>query len=62
MITLMQTEKTYEVILNENDYTVTVIFDPTINQTQYDVFDSEGFEVHGKEELEVVSYLENQID
>ncbi len=62
MVTLMQTEKTYEVNFNNESYIVTVIFDATLNDTQYDVFNEEGHEVFGQEELDVVSYLESQID
>jgi hypothetical protein len=57
MVTLIQTEKTYEV-----NYTVTLLEDFGSGYIQYDIFNDNGMEVEGELELEIINHLENNID
>ena len=62
MVTLLQTEKTYEVRYKGKSYTVTLLEDFASNYIQYDIFNNKGMEVEGELELEIITYLENHID
>lgn len=62
MVSLLQTEKTYEVKYKGKSYTVTLLEDFASNYIQYDIFNSKGMEVDGELELELINYLENNID
>jgi hypothetical protein len=62
MVTLLQTEKTYEVRYNNKSYTVTLLEDFASNYIQYDIFNNKGMEVEGELELEIITYLETHID
>ena len=62
MVTLLQTEKTYEVKYKNKGYTVTLLEDFGSGYIQYDIFNNKGMEVEGELELEIITYLENHID
>ena len=64
MVKLLQTEKTYEVRYKRKGYTMTLLEDFSSGYIQYDIFDDRGMEVkeNSKLELELVNYLENNID
>jgi hypothetical protein len=62
MVTLIQTEKTYEVKYKNKGYTVTLLEDFGSGYIQYDIFNDNGMEVEGELELEIINHLENNID
>ena len=62
MVTLLQTEKTYEVKYKNRSYTVTLLEDFGSGYIQYDIFNDNGMEVEGELELEIINHLENNID
>ena len=62
MVTLLQTEKTYEVKYKNKGYTVTLLEDFASGYIQYDIFNNKGMEVEGELEMEIITYLENHID
>jgi len=62
-IKLLQKETTYEIIYNEKEYSVTVLEDGvSLGYTCYDVFDEFGNILKGETELELISYLEANIE
>jgi hypothetical protein len=62
MVTLLQTEKTFEVKYKNRSYTVTLLEDFASGYIQYDIFNNKGMEVTGELELKIITYLENNID
>ena len=62
MVTLIQTEKTYEVKYKNRSYTVTLLEDFGSGYIQYDIFNDNGMEVEGELELEIINHLEKNID
>ena len=62
MVTLIQTEKTYEVKYKNKSYTVTLLEDFGSGYIQYDIFNDNGIEVEGELEMEIINHLENNID
>ena len=64
MVTLLQTEKTYEVKYKGKGYTITILEDFASGYIQYDIFDDNGMEVIENQglELELINYLENNIE
>jgi hypothetical protein len=62
MVTLIQTEKTYEVKYKNKGYTVTLLEDFGSGYIQYDIFNDNGMEIEGELELEIINHLENNID
>ena len=62
MVTLIQTEKTYEVKYKNKSYTVTLLEDFASGYIQYDIFNNKGMEVEGELEIEIINHLENNID
>lgn len=62
MVTLIQTEKTYEVKYKNRSYTVTLLEDFGSGYIQYDIFNNKGIEVEGELEMEIITYLESHID
>ena len=62
MVTLIQTEKTYEVKYKNKSYTVTLLEDFGSGYIQYDIFNDNGMEVEGELEMEIINHLENHID
>ena len=64
MVNLIQTEKTYEVKYRGKSYTITLLEDFASNYIQYDIFDDNGMEVRENQglELELINYLESNID
>ena len=62
MVTLLQTEKTYEVKYKSKGYTVTLLEDFGSGYIQYDIFNDNGMEIEGELELEIINHLENNID
>ena len=62
MVTLLQTEKTYEVKYKNKGYTVTLLEDFGSGYIQYDIFNDNGMEIEGELELEIINHLENNID
>jgi len=62
MVTLIQTEKTYEVRYKNKGYTVTLLEDFGSGYIQYDIFNDTGMEIEGELELEIINHLENNID
>ena len=62
MVTLIQTEKTYEVRYKNRSYTVTLLEDFGSGYIQYDIFNDNGMEIEGELELEIINHLENNID
>ena len=62
MVTLLQTEKTYEVKYKNKGYTVTLLEDFGSGYIQYDIFNNKGMEVEGELEMEIINHLENHID
>ena len=62
-ISVVQRETTYDVEYNDSTYTVTIIEDKiSLGYTQYDVFDDDGNEVMGKLRIEIINYLEENIE
>jgi len=64
MVSLLQTEKTYEVRYKGKGYTMTLLEDFASGYIQYDIFDDRGIEIkeNSKLELELITYLENNIE
>ena len=62
MVTLIQTEKTYEVKYKNKGYTVTLLEDFGSGYIQYDIFNDNGMEIEGELEMEIINHLENHID
>ena len=62
MVTLIQTEKTYEVRYKNKGYTVTLLEDFGSGYIQYDIFNDNGMEIEGELEMEIINHLENNID
>ena len=62
MVTLIQTEKTYEVKYKNKGYTVTLLEDFGSGYIQYDIFNDNGMEIEGELEMEIINHLENNID
>ena len=64
MVTLIQTEKTYEVRYKNKSYTITLLEDFASNYIKYDIFDDNGIEVRENQglELQIITYLESNID
>ena len=64
MVTLLQTEKTYEVRYKGKGYTITLLEDFASGYIQYDIFDDKGMEVRENQgfELGLITYFENNID
>ena len=62
MVTLIQTEKTYEVKYKNKSYTVTLLEDFGSGYIQYDIFNDNGMEIEGELEMEIINHLENHID
>ena len=62
MVTLIQTEKTYEVKYKNKSYTVTLLEDFGSGYIQYDIFNDNGMEIEGELEMEIINHLENNID
>jgi len=64
MVTLLQTEKTYEVKYKGKGYTMTILEDFASGYVQYDIFDDNGMEVRENQglELELINYLESKIE
>jgi hypothetical protein len=61
-VSMVQRETTYDVILDDVNYTVTILEDKiSLGYTQYDVFDEDGEEVNGKLETEIINYLEENM-
>jgi hypothetical protein len=61
-VSMVQRETTYDVILDDVNYTVTILEDKiSLGYTQYDVFDEDGEEVKGKLETEIINYLEENM-
>jgi hypothetical protein len=61
-VSMVQRETTYDVILDDVTYTVTILEDKiSLGYTQYDVFDEDGEEVHGDLETEIIWYLEENM-
>jgi hypothetical protein len=57
-IILMQTETTYDVYFQDQDFTVTVTTDHNSGYYSYEVFDGDGKLVEGELEDDVINYLE----
>ena len=64
MVSLLQTEKTYEVKYKGKGYTITILEDFASGYVQYDIFDDKGMEVRENQglELELINYLESKIE
>ena len=62
MVSLIQTEKTYEVKYKSKSYTVTLLEDFASGYIQYDIFNNKGMEVEGELEMEIITYLETHTD
>ena len=62
MVTLIQTEKTYEVKYKNKSYTLKLLEDFGSGYIQYDIFNNKGMEVEGELEMEIINHLENHID
>ena len=60
-IKLMQTETTFHVEYNEEEYTITVLEESTIGYTNYDVFDDQGQLVEEDLEEILITYLEKHL-
>ena len=61
-VSMVQRETTYDVILDDVNYTVTILEDKiSLGYTQYDVFEEDGEEVNGKLETEIINYLEENM-
>jgi len=62
-VSMVQRETTYDVEYNDSVYTVTMLEDKiSFGYTQYDVFDEDGDVVEGKLKIEIINYLEENID
>ena len=57
----MQTETTFHVEYNEEEYTIIVLEDSTIGYTNYDVFDDQGQLVEEDLEEILITYLEKHL-
>ena len=63
MVTLMQTEHTYEVTYNEKDYMVTILTDMDAGIVEYVVFDPMMELVEDSDlEIEIIRYVEDNIN
>ena len=60
-IKLMQTETTFHVEYNEEEYTITVFEDSIVGYTNYDVFDDQGQLVNEDLEAILIAYLEEHL-
>jgi hypothetical protein len=63
MVTLMQTEHTYEVTYKEKDYMVTILTDMDAGIVEYVVFDPMMELVEDSQlEVDIIRYVEEHID
>lgn len=63
MVTLMQTEQTYEVIYKDNDYMVTILTDISASIVEYVVFDPMMELVENSQlEVDIIRYIEDNIN
>jgi len=63
MVTLMQTEHTYEVSYQEKDYMVTILTDMDAGIVEYVVFDPMMELVEDSQlEVDIIRYVEEHID
>jgi hypothetical protein len=63
MVTLMQTEHTYEVTYQEKDYMVTILTDMDAGIVEYVVFDPMMELVEDSQlEVDIIRYVEEHID
>jgi hypothetical protein len=63
MVTLMQTERTYEVTYNEKDYMVTILTDIDAGIVEYVVFDPMMDLVENSQlEIDIIRYVEDNIN
>ena len=63
MVTLMQTEHTYEVTYKEKDYMVTILTDMDAGIVEYVVFDPMMELVEDSDlEIEIIRYVEDNIN
>ena len=60
-IKLMQTETTFHVEYDGEEYTITILEDSTIGYTNYDVFDDQGQLVEEDLEEILITYLEKHL-
>ena len=60
-IKLMQTETTFHVEYNEEEYTITVLEESIVGYTNYDVFDDQGQLVNEDLEEILIAYLEEHL-
>jgi len=63
MVTLMQTERTYEVTYQEKDYMVTILTDIDAGIVEYVVFDPMMDIVENSQlEIDIIRYVEDNIN
>jgi hypothetical protein len=63
MVTLMQTEHTYEVTYNEKDYMVTILTDMDAGIVEYVVFDPMMDLIEDSQlEIDIIRYVEDNIN
>jgi hypothetical protein len=63
MVTLMQTERTYEVTYQEKDYMVTILTDIDAGIVEYVVFDPMMDLVENSQlEIDIIRYVEDNIN
>jgi hypothetical protein len=63
MVTLMQTERTYEVTYQEKDYMVTILTDIDAGIVEYVVFDPMMDLVENSQlEVDIIRYVEDNIN
>ena len=60
-IKLMQTETTFHVEYNEEEYTITVLEEGTVDYTNYDVFDNQGKLVEEDLQEILIAYLKEHL-
>ena len=60
-IKLMQTETTFHVEYNEEEYTITVLEDSFVGYTNYDVFDNQGKLVEEDLQEILIAYLKEHL-
>ena len=60
-VKLMQTETTFDVVYNEESYSITILEDGVIGYTNYDVFDDQGQLVNEDLEVILIAYLEEHL-
>ena len=60
-VKLMQTETTFDVVYNEESYSITILEDGVIGYTNYDVFDDQGQLVNEDLEEILIAYLEEHL-